>query len=286
MSAGGTAPLNGRPAREGRLGGVGWSGGKPDPRYSRSLETGLAILASFDDKRRVQGIADVAEELDLGRSTTHRYMKTLAMLGHMEQAPGPKYSLAPRAADIGQTALESVPVREGSWGHLKGLRDETGLTVSLGILWGSRVLYLGRARGWQVGQHEIDMGIPGLSSGWRLPAHLTSLGKLLLAQLPTKDLAELLRRIELRRGGPRAITTKAAFGEELERIRGEGFALSDRELTGCLVSIAAPVKDPDGAVVAAVCLEAHATGVTAERLAGEFASRLTAVAAHLSQKAR
>ena len=204
MSAGGRTSIGGRSAREARLDGVGWLDGEPDPRYSRSLEIGLAILARYSAERPAQGISDVADGIGLGRSTTHRYIGTLVTLGYLEKTRGHRYCLAQRAADIGRTALESVPVRRSSWEHLKRLRDATGLAVSLGVLLGTRVLYLERARGWRPGQHEIDMGILGLSSGWPLPVHRTSLGKLLLAQLPPEQLAEHIRGIELRRCGSRA----------------------------------------------------------------------------------
>jgi DNA-binding IclR family transcriptional regulator len=230
----------------------------------------------------VLGVADVAEEHGMSRSTTHRYLTTLVALGYLEQTPAGKYRLASHAADVGLAALNAMPIRRGSREHLESLRDETGLTVSLGALDGTQVLYLDRVRGRLAGQREIDMGILGLRVGWRLPAHRTALGKLLLAHTPDEQLAKLVRRLDLRHSGPGAIATKRALREELERIRAADLAVSDRELDEHLVAAAAPVRDPRGNVTAAVAVEAHSRAFTTERLAAKVAPLLVSTAALLS----
>ena len=82
--------------------------GLREPRYSQSLERGLAILACFTAKRPVLGIADIADELGMSRSTTHRYVITLVALGYLEQGASRKYRLGLRVTDLGMSALNST----------------------------------------------------------------------------------------------------------------------------------------------------------------------------------
>src|SRR5271168_4169268 len=152
-----------------------------EPRYSQSLERGLAILGCFTPKRPVLGIADIADELGMSRSTTHRYVITLVALGYLEQGASRKYRLGLRVTDLGMSALNSTGLREHAHPYLEELRQRTSYTTSLGVLDGVEVLYVDRVRSFRRGQGNIDLN---LHAGSRLPAYATSMGKLLIAYLP------------------------------------------------------------------------------------------------------
>jgi IclR family pca regulon transcriptional regulator len=252
-----------------------------DRRYSQALEEGAAILRSFTPEHHLRGVSEVAGQLDLERSKTQRLMVTLMALGYLEQNESRKYRLTPRAADIGIAAIETHPPRRHSRALLEQLRDETGHTASLGVLQGTNVIYLQRLRSYEPGQREIDLGVLGLRTGYRLPAHRTAIGKLLLASLPEPEQHALIARLDHRRRGSRLVT-KAALREELQRIPAAGLALSDRELAPELLSIAAPVRDDTGAVIAALAIEAHAAMVTPEDLLHDVGPRLTSAARSLT----
>jgi IclR family pca regulon transcriptional regulator len=117
-----------------------------EPRYSQSLERGLAILSIFTPKQPVLGIADIADQLGMSRSTTHRYVITLVELGYLEQGSSRKYRLGIRVTDLGMAALNATGLREHAQPHLQELRQLTSYTTSLGVLDGSDVLYVDRAR--------------------------------------------------------------------------------------------------------------------------------------------
>jgi IclR family transcriptional regulator, pca regulon regulatory protein len=252
-----------------------------DRRYSQALEEGAAILRSFTPERHLRGVSEVAGQLDLERSKTQRLMVTLMALGYLEQNESRKYRLAPRAADVGIAAIETHPARRHSRALLEQLRDETGHTASLGVLQGTNVIYLQRLRGHEPGQREIDFGILGLRTGYRLPAHRTAIGKLLLASLPEPAQHALIARLDHRRRGPRLVT-ETALREELRHIPAAGLALSDRELAPELLSIAAPVRDDTGAVISALAIEAHGATVTPEDLLRDVGPRLTSAAGSLT----
>lgn len=152
-----------------------------EPRYSQSLERGLAILTSFSAERHTLGIAEIADELRMSRSTTHRYVITLVALGYMEQGKSRKYRLGLRVSDLGLSALHSLGLQEHARLPLEELRKRSSFTVNLAVLEGPDILYVERMRSFRSGQHLIDLG---LHLGSRLPAYCTAMGKALLASLP------------------------------------------------------------------------------------------------------
>src|ERR1700730_15256669 len=176
-----------------------------EPRYSQSLERGLAILSCFTPKRPVLGIADIADELGMSRSTTHRYVITLVALGYLEQGASRKYRLGLRVTNLGMSALNSTGLREHAHPYLEELRQRTSYTTSLGVLDGTEVLYVDRARSFRRGQSQIDLG---LQPGSRVPAYCTAMGKLLLAYLPESQQRDLLGEIKPSKRGPHTITSK------------------------------------------------------------------------------
>src|SRR5438445_12579973 len=111
-----------------------------EPRYSQSLERGLAILGCFTPQRPVLGIADIADELGMSRSTTHRYVITLVALGYLEQGASRKYRLGLRVTDLGMSALNSTGLRDHARPYLEELRQRTSYSASLVVLDGNEAL--------------------------------------------------------------------------------------------------------------------------------------------------
>jgi DNA-binding IclR family transcriptional regulator len=221
------------------------------------------MLTCFTAERCLRGIADMAEELDLGRSTTHRYATTLVTLGYLEQTPSRKYRLSSRVSDIGLSLLDSMVVRRVAREHLRELRTQTGRTVSLGILGGARVVYIDRWQGSRQGQYAVDAGT-GL--GTHSPVHCTAAGKALLARLPAAEQKEILVKLRLTKHGPKTIRGKTALRAELERIVAEGVAVEDEELLSGRRAIAAGVMDTKGRPAAAVELAVPADAYAPKEL--------------------
>ena len=114
---------------------------------SQSLERGLAILSSFNSDRSLIGVSELSRDLELSRSTTHRYIATLAQLGYLQQDPDSRrYRLGPKVLDLGFSAINAMDLREISAPHLRQLSDETQHTVNLAILDGIDVVYIERCR--------------------------------------------------------------------------------------------------------------------------------------------
>jgi IclR family pca regulon transcriptional regulator len=249
-----------------------------EPRYSQSLERGIAILTCFTPERPVLGIADIADELGMSRSTTHRYMSTLTALGYLEQGASRKYRLGIRVTDLGMSAMSSTGLREHARPYLEELRQRSQYTVSLAVLDWPEILYVDRLHR---RQSNIDLE---LHTGSRLPAHCTSPGKLLLAYLPEEEQRELLAAMKLNKRGPNTITSKQALLDELGTIREEGLAVDDEELAAGLYAIAAPVRNHAREVVASVSLEAQSPMISLAGLVDALSPHLIVAADRVSAR--
>jgi IclR family pca regulon transcriptional regulator len=252
-----------------------------EPRYSQSLERGLAILACFTPERPALGIAEIADALGMSRSTTHRYAITLVALGYLEQNPSRKYRLGLHVTDLGMSALNSTGLREHAQPYLEDLRRRTGYTINIAVLDGPEIVYIARARSHRRVQQRIDLG---LALGSRLPAHCTAMGKLLLAQLPDRERRDLIAETRLERRTPNTITSKRLLQIELERIREDGFAVNDQELTEGLHSIAAPIRGEAREVVAAANMAAHSSMISLQDLVDHLGPHLIATADRVSAR--
>src|SRR5664279_3940814 len=186
-----------------------------EPRYSQSLERGLAILGCFTPKRPVLGIADIADDLGMSRSTTHRYVITLVALGYLEQGASRKYRLGLRVTDLGMSALNSTGLREHARPYLEELRQRTSYTTCISVLDGTEILCVDRARSFRRGLTDAERQ---LEPGSRLPAHATSIGKLLMAFLPEDEQRDVLAALKPTKMGPNTITTKRNLRDELEQV--------------------------------------------------------------------
>ncbi|HEY5044342.1 MAG TPA: IclR family transcriptional regulator [Solirubrobacteraceae bacterium] len=251
------------------------------PRYSQSLERGLAILAFFTPEQPTLRLADIADGLGLSRSTTHRYASTLVALGYLEQGDSRRYRLGLKVTDLGMAVLNSTGLRDHAHPYLEELRRQSSYTVNLAVLDGTEILFVDRMRSFRRGQSKIDLG---LHPGSRLPTYCTAMGKLLLANLPESEQGALLADVKLTKRGPNTITSKKALRDELDEIQVAGFAVNDEELAPELYAIAAPVRNEARDVVAAVNLAAHTSMISLSGLVDELSPHLIATADRVSAR--
>jgi IclR family pca regulon transcriptional regulator len=252
-----------------------------EPRYSQSLERGLAILSCFTPKRPVLGIADIADELGMSRSTTHRYVITLLALGYLEQGASRKYRLGLRVTDLGMSALNSTGLREHAQPYLEELRQRTSYSVGLAVLDGPEILYVDHARSFRRGQGQTGLDV---RIGSRLPAYSTAMGKLLLANLPESDQRELFASLKLAKSGPNTITSKKALKDELVEVLDANFAVDDEELAKDVYSIAAPVRNEARDVVAAVDISVPSSAISIGELVDALGPHLVSTADRISAR--
>lgn len=242
-----------------------------DPRRSRSLEYGTAILQCYSGKHVALGIADLAEVVGISRSTTHRYAMTLVALGYLEQDSKRKYRLSPRATDPGSVAIEAIRAQAGARAVLQELRDELGHTVSMGVLSGARVLYVYRLFGHRRGQFAIDRA---LESGAYVPVYCTALGKVLMASLSSIEREQLLAELEFTPQGPKAVLDRRRLAAAIGRIGSSDAVLSDEEQLAGARSLAVLVPGARGGRSLAIDVTVPAATYSANRLVKQMGPRL------------
>jgi len=213
-------------------------------RLSSSLLRGVRLLLIFSEERQLLGVAELADLTGFSRPTTHRYARTLVQLGYLEQGLARKYRLASSAADPGAEIIREL--RHALCGRgdvLADLRDEIGYTVSMGVLDGTRVLYIHRFFGHRRGQHVIDRE---LRVGAYVPAYCTALGKVMLASLPDAERRTRVATIHLVPQGPRSTTEQQKLLTELDGVDPRAPTVSDEEFVFGGRSIAILISQAGG----------------------------------------
>ncbi|MFC4002730.1 IclR family transcriptional regulator C-terminal domain-containing protein [Prauserella oleivorans] len=231
--------------------------------HIQSLERGFAVLQAFDEQRTNPTLAELAAATGLARPVVRRILITLENLGYVRGEAG-RWSLTPRVLSIGHHYSASHAVVEVSQPHLLRLAEQTNESASLAALDGSEVVYIGRVPVRRI--MSINVAI-----GTRIPAHATSLGRVLLAWAPAERVQQVIDETGLRAFTERTITDPAEFRRNLATVRRQGYSLVAGELEEGLVSLSAPVRDPAGNVVAALATSTSTARADLDRLRGEIA---------------
>jgi IclR family pca regulon transcriptional regulator len=257
-------------ARAGRADGAGRAGraGKPEYRVE-ALAKGLRILSLFTEQRPTWRIADIVAASGIPMPTVYRVVMTLVAEGYLEHLPDGRYRPGVRVLTLGSASLRSLDLVELATPQLQELAASTGETVNLCVLSGDRVLYLVRIR-------NSDLVTANIQVGSTLPAVHTSIGKLLLSYLDEADLKARITPDSFGRGyGPNAKESLEELLVELPAFRAQGWATQDEELAFGLRSVAAPVRDAAGRVVAGANMAVQARDWSAQRIARELRPRIT-----------
>lgn len=250
-----------------------------DPRYSRTLGRGFAILELFSPTRPTLGVNEIAHELGLSPATAQRYVTTLAERGYLVRTSSRKYRLGVRVLDLGQSVLAATPISELARPIAEQLRSAAGFTVTLGVLDGDGVIVKQRA----ASTRRWSQLVPDSSVGVRLPSHCTSLGKVLLATVPDGTWAERLGQGRLAKHGPGTITSRRRLAVALRHVLDRGYATSDEEFWPEVVSVAVPILDDAEEVVAALSLTGHTKATSLQSLIHSGVPQLRGSATRLSQ---
>jgi IclR family pca regulon transcriptional regulator len=230
--------------------------------FVQSFERGLAVIRAFGPDDPELTLSDVARRTGLTRAAARRFLLTLTDLGYV-RTDGKQFALTPRILELGYAYLSSLSLPEIAEPHLERLAAEVRESSSVSVLDGDEIVYVGRVPTSRIMRVSINVGT-------RFPAYATSMGRILLAALPDDELDAYLARADIRPLTARAIANRKDLQEELLRIREQGWALVDQELEEGLRSIAAPVRDSGGRIVAAVNVSAHASRASLEVVATEL----------------
>jgi IclR family pca regulon transcriptional regulator len=230
--------------------------------FVQSLDRGLKVIRAFDSEHRDLALSDVARATGLTRAAARRFLLTLVKLGYMNVCDG-RFSLSPRVLELGYAYLSSLSLPEVAQPHMEALVAQVNESSSICVLDDTDIVYVAR-----VPTRRI-MSIT-LSVGTRLPAFATSMGRVLLAGLPDEELEERLGRIEVRPLSARTVSDKATLRTLLQQARKQGYAAVDEELEEGLRSLAVPIRNASGTVLAALNVSVHASRTSMSALRRDF----------------
>ena len=230
--------------------------------HVESLARGLSVLKAFDDQHAQLTLSDVARIVSLPRASVRRSLLTLQTLGYVE-GDGRLFSLSPQVLTLARAYLASSPVPRVAQGFLENVSESLGESCSLSILHGNEVIYIARSTRKRIGSLHRDVGA-------HLPAHCTSMGRVLMAALPDAELDAFLVGATLQSFTPYTVTDKGELRAIIEKVRRNGYSLLDQELEIDLRSIAVPVQNASGRVIAAMNVSAQASRTPKKQLAERF----------------
>jgi IclR family transcriptional regulator, pca regulon regulatory protein len=228
------------------------------PDFIEALARGLEVITAFRPGRPVMTLAEVATATGLARPTARRILLTLEELGYVRAAER-GYSLTPRVLELGVSYVRSMGLWEVARPHLERLVARTNESCSIAQLDGSDIVYVARVAVPKIVALAVQIGT-------RFPALPTSLGKVQLAALPPDELDRVLA--EPTRSGlvPRWQPDRAERDAVLREVRARGWALTDEQLALGIRSIAAPLRDGSGRVIAGVNVNCHAAETSVDHL--------------------
>jgi IclR family pca regulon transcriptional regulator len=230
--------------------------------FVKSLERGLAVIRALSAPGEGRTLSDVAHDTGLTRASARRFLLTLEQLGYV-RSDDRRFTLTPRALELGFAFLSSLTLPQIAQPHLRELVERVHESSSVSVLDRGDVVYVAR----EPTQRIMTVAI---SVGTRFPAYATSMGRVLLAGLDESSLSAFLEHAELRPLTAATLTTKTALRREIDRVRKQGWALVDQELEDGLRSMAVPIRDPTGAVAAAINLSTHASRRTPRAMRAEL----------------
>ena len=234
----------------------------------------LALLEAVTAAPRSMSLAELSATLEMSKPTTHRIATALEELGFLEREPGGRRFIeGQRLIDLALNVMQAAAQRSLRRSILEALSERTGETINFGVLTGSEIVYLDRIEAkWPLGLR--------FEPGSRVPAHCTALGKLLLSQLPERELRRRLSVLPMQRYTDNTITDPDRLDGALATIRDSTIGTDDQEFMAGVVCVAVPVTRPDGKLCGGIALSAPEARVTLEE-ALELVPQLRAAAEQL-----
>lgn len=247
-----------------------------DRYYIEALGRGLHILETFTERTPSLSLTEISSAVGLDKSTVFRFAYTLEKLGYLRRDPETKrYQPGPGVLRLGYAALNSLGLREIAQPCLRALSVQTGETTNMTVRDGKEVVYIARHKTRQI----IDIN---LHVGSRLPVYCTAMGKALLSDMSRDELHDLLDDGPYPALGPNTLTNLDALVAELEGVRRQGYAINDEELVAGLRSVAAPIRDGEGGIVAAINISVPSARVCRRELEERLAPMIRQAAREIS----
>jgi len=252
----------------------------PDPRpgdaYVQSFARGLEVIRSFSAAAPRQTLTDVASRTGLTRAGARRILLTLQTLGYVE-SDGKLFALTPRILDLGFAYLSSMPMWNVAEPVMEALVEQVKESCSAAVLEGTDIVYVLRVSTRKIMRNSLGVGS-------RLPAYCTSMGRMLLAAMPDEQALQLLLATPLEARTRHTLTDPAAVLARVQLARRQGWCLVNQELEEGVVSMAAPVVNRAGRMIAAINISGQANRTSARQMQETMLAPLREAAQEISRR--
>ncbi|MFZ0637678.1 MAG: IclR family transcriptional regulator C-terminal domain-containing protein [Candidatus Acidiferrales bacterium] len=240
-----------------------------------SLARGLTVIQAFSEPKRRLTISHISQKTGFSRAAVRRCLYTLMKLGFAGSDDNRHFFLRPRILTLGHSYISSMPLATAAQPVLEHVSHLLHESCSIAALDGFEIIYIARATVTRI--MSIDLGV-----GSRLPAFCTSMGRVLLANLPAEELESYFGQVKFTQFTERTVTSVEKLQQVLAMVRRNGYSLVDQELELGLRSMAVPIQNQSGRVVAALNVGAHAQRVAIQDMQNRFLPQLRAAAQELS----
>ncbi len=247
-----------------------------DPNFMTSLARGLAVIQAFSQRQCELTVSQISGKTGFSRAAVRRCLYTLAKLGFAASDDSRHFHLRPRVLALGHSYISSMPLAAMAQPILENVSHILHESCSIATLDRTDIVYIARANVTRI--MSIDLVV-----GSRLPAFCTSMGRILMADLPAEKLDEFLAHAEFKRYTERTVANAERLRQILRLVQRNGYCIVDQELESGLRSMAVPIRDSAGRVVAALNVGAHAQRVSIQDLQVRFLPHLNAAAQELSR---
>ncbi|MCI4010320.1 IclR family transcriptional regulator C-terminal domain-containing protein [Brevibacterium sp. ZH18] len=244
------------------------------PHYVKSAEKTLAVLLAFTADNPHLTVTEVAAATHLTRAAARRFLLTLTDLGYLS-TEGSRFALTPRVLDFGAGFLAGLDLPKIAQPHLNDLALDLDESATLSILDADDIVYIARAAAPRL--HAVTVNL-----GNRLPAWATSMGRMLIAELPETFQQQFLDRVEISPFTDHTVSSAAELGKELKKIRVQGWCLVSQELDDGLRGLAVPVRRGDN-TLAALNVSLHTSHLRGLSIENDLVPRLQKVAASIAE---
>jgi IclR family pca regulon transcriptional regulator len=246
------------------------------PEFVQSLQRGLAVIRCFSREHPALTLSEVSRIAGLTRAAARRFLLTLEALGYVRM-DGRDFSLTPRVIELGYAYLSSINLSDIA-PYMETLSEQAHESCAASVLDGGEIVYLARV---PIPAQRVLAVSPAM--GTRLPAHATSMGRVLLAGLSPTELEDYLRTVPLRKLTPRTVTEPARLRQIVDSVRAQGWAFVDQELEDGVRAVAVPLRSRKGKVVAALNVAAQVGRASVERMTREILPLLLSTAETISR---
>jgi IclR family pca regulon transcriptional regulator len=230
--------------------------------FVQSLDRGLAVIRAFGPDRERLSLSEVARATGLTRAAARRFLLTLVKLGYVRN-DGREFSLRPRVLELGYAYLSGLALPEVAAPHMEELVARLHESSSISVLDGHQIVYVVRVPTKRIMTVAISVGT-------RFPAYATSMGRVLLAQMPDDELERYLAEATFERLTSRTVTNPARLRTIVREAARQGYAIVDQELEEGLRAVAAPIRGAADVGPAAINVSAHASRVSMGAMRGQI----------------